>query len=103
MKFKKNDTVIITAGKDKGKQGPVQEVFPQDGTVKVSNLNQYKKHIKKEKAALTGQTGIVTFSRPIPVANISLICPKCKKKTRIGYTMTKNEKVRICKKCKLPL
>lgn len=103
MKFKKNDTVVITAGKDKGKQEAIQAVFPRDNTVLVANLNKYKRHIKKEKAAISGQAGIITFSRPIPVGNIALICPKCKKKTRIGYSMTKNEKVRICKKCKLPL
>ncbi|MBI2029312.1 50S ribosomal protein L24 [Candidatus Gottesmanbacteria bacterium] len=103
MKFKKNDTVIITAGKDKGKQGSVLDIFPQDEKVLVSNLNQYKRHIKKEKSAITGRTGIVTFSRPIPVSNIALICPKCKKRTRVGFSITKNEKVRICKKCNLPI
>lgn len=103
MKFKKNDTVQITAGKDKGKQGAIQEVFPKEDTVLIANLNQFKRHISKQKAAVTGQGGIVTFSRPVSVGNIVLICPKCKKRTRVGYSITKNEKVRICKKCNMPI
>ena len=103
MKFKKNDTVEITAGKDKGKQGTIQKVFPVEAAVLITNLNQYKRHIKKEKAAVSGQSGIITFSRPVPVGNIAIVCPKCKKKTRVSYNVSKDEKVRVCKKCNLPI
>lgn len=96
MKIKKGDTVLVTRGKDKGKQGNVLKAMAVTGKVTVDGANQYKKHIKK-----TAQSGseIVTLIRPLPVQAVALICPKCKKQTRIGYTVEKDRKFRICKKC----
>lgn len=98
MKIKKGDQVLITAGKDKGKKGRVEEVFPKKGTLIVPGLNLYKKHLKKRDEKASG--GIIDFPRPIPVGNIALICPKCKKPTRIGFIKSGNEKMRVCRKCK---
>lgn len=101
MKIKKGDTVIVTSGKDKGKQGKIDRVYPKENSVLVPGLNMFKKHLKKRDEKQQG--GIVDFPRPINVANLAIICPKCKKPTRIGFNQTKGEKVRICRKCQQPI
>ena len=99
MKLKKGDTVIITAGKDRGRKGKIEKAQPKKNRVLVSGLNLYKKHVKAKSEKEPG--GIVEIPRPLPVSNLALICPKCKKPTRIGYIFNqKGEKERICKKCK---
>lgn len=98
MKLKVGDKVIITKGKDRGREGVVEKIFPKIGKVIVPGLNVYKKHRKP----VGGQEGgIIEFSRPYPISSVSLICPLCKKKTRVGYRLTKDgQKKRICRKCK---
>lgn len=96
MKIHKNDLVQIMVGKDAGRQGKVTRVFPKDDAVLLDGLNQYKKHIKRQ-GERAGE--IVTLSRPITVAKVAVICPKCKLPTRIGYRITGDKKVRICRKC----
>lgn len=97
MKLVKNDQVKIVAGKDKGKSGKVEKVFSKEGKVLVEGVNQYKRHVK---ARMQGQESqIMTITKPLPVANVQLVCPKCKKLTRVGYKMEKDKKVRICRKC----
>lgn len=101
MKLRKNDQVKIVAGKDSGKTGKIEQLFPQIDKVLVEGINQYKKHVK---ARTQGQQSeIVTITKPLPVANVMLICPKCKKETRVGYVINKDVKTRICKKCKAEL
>jgi large subunit ribosomal protein L24 len=98
MKLKKGDTVLVTKGKDKGKQGNIEKIFPKTGKVLIPEVNLYKRHIKKN---VTGQASeIVTITKPVPAANVALICPKCKKQTRIGYKVEKGLKIRVCRKCK---
>lgn len=99
MKIKKGDTVKILQGKDTGKDGKVQQVFIKGGTVMVENLNIYKRHQKKRGEGGSAQGGIMSISRPLAVSKVILICPKCKKTTRIGQQISGKEKVRICKKC----
>ncbi len=101
MKVKRGDLILITAGKDRGKQGKIEKVNQNEETVVIPGLNIYKRHLKKRDEKMV--SGIIEFSRPIPVANISLLCPKCKKPTRVGYIISKNEKMRICKKCQNPI
>lgn len=97
MKLHIGDLVKVTGGKDKGKTGKVLKVVPTTDKVLVEDVNQYKKHIKKN---VQGQKSeIITISKPLPVASVALICPKCKKQTRVGYEIVKDNKVRICKKC----
>lgn len=99
MKFHKNDIVIITAGKDQGRQGKILEVIYNSQKVVVADANKYKRHIKPRDKKQVGQ--IIDRERPLPTANVALLCPKCKQPTRIGYKITReNKKVRICKKCK---
>ncbi len=97
MKLIKGDSVKVVAGKDKGKVGKVEKVYPRDGKVLVSNVNQYKRHLKKKTQNENSQ--IVTLTKPLPVANVSLICPKCNRLTRVGIRIEKDKKIRFCKKC----
>jgi large subunit ribosomal protein L24 len=98
MKLRPNDQVIITAGKDKDQKGKVTKVFTKEHKLIVEGLNKYKRHLKKRSAKEPG--GIVAIERPLPMANVALICPSCKKPTRVGYQILKTgEKIRICKKC----
>lgn len=98
MKIKKGDQVIITVGKDKGKKGKVDKVFPKDGTILLPGLNIYKRHMKKQSDKQPG--GIVEMPRPIQVSKVAFMCPKCAKPTRIGILVSKSSKARICRKCK---
>ena len=97
MKLKKGDQVAVVRGKDSGKKGTVEKVFSKEAKVVVEGVNQYKRHIKSR---MPGQKSeIITLTKPMAIANVQLICPKCKKPTRIGFKMLKDEKVRICRKC----
>lgn len=97
MKIKKGDTVKVIKGKDSGKLGKVEKVFSKSKRVLVEGANQYKRHIK---AKMQGQKSeIITITKPLPEANVALLCPKCKQETRVGYKVLKDSKVRVCKKC----
>ncbi|OGG09324.1 50S ribosomal protein L24 [Candidatus Gottesmanbacteria bacterium RBG_16_43_7] len=97
MKLKIGDTVFITAGKDKGRKGKIEKIYPKMQTVLIPGVNMYKRHAKRRDDKNPG--GIIDFSRPLPVGNVVLICPKCNQKTRIGYQSSKGDKIRTCKKC----
>jgi large subunit ribosomal protein L24 len=98
MKFKKGDEIEITIGKDKGKRGKIERVLPKEHKVLVLGQNLYKRHLKKKDEKNPG--GIIDFPRALSTAKVALICPKCKKPTRIGFLVTDKEKQRICRKCK---
>ncbi len=99
MQLKKNDTVKVIAGKDKGKQGKITQVFPMEKKVVVEGVNVYKKHLRPRKQGEGGQ--VIEFFAPLNMNKVQLICPKCGKLTRIGKQLTsEGKKIRICKKCK---
>lgn len=97
MKIKKGDKVKVLLGKDRGKEGQVEKVFGKEGKVLILGVNVYKRHVKKQ-----GQTegGIIEIPKPIDISNVALICPLCKKQTRVGFKEIKESKLRVCKKCK---
>ncbi len=96
IKFKIGDTVKVTLGKDKGREGKISNILPKRQTAVVPELNMYKRHIK----GVQGQKGgIYDLPRPLAFSKIALICPKCKKMTRVGFKVNKDEKLRICRKC----
>lgn len=96
LKFKAGDKVEVKMGKDKGRKGTIERVFPKQGTALVPGLNIYKKHVK----GIPGQKGgIYEIPRPLHFGKIAVICPSCKKATRIGFNLAGKEKVRVCKKC----
>lgn len=97
MKLIKGDEVKIVAGKDKGKTGKVEKVFAKEAKVLVPGVNEYKKHQKGGMGYTRSE--IITITKPLPVANVQLICQKCKKLTRVGYKMEKGSKTRVCRKC----
>ncbi|KKU90148.1 MAG: Ribosomal protein L24 [Microgenomates group bacterium GW2011_GWA1_48_10] len=97
MKLKKNDKVKIMVGKDRGKEGTIEKVWPRENRITVPGVNLHKRHTKPRAQGQKGQ--IVEFVRPLPAQNVALICPKCKQPTRIGYKLVKDGKVRICRKC----
>lgn len=97
MKIKKGDTVQVLSGNDKGKTGEVLEVIPKTGKVVVKGANVRKKHVKPRKQGEEG--GIISAECAIHSSKANVVCPKCNKATKIGYTVEKDEKVRVCKKC----
>ncbi len=97
MKLKVGDQIIVLRGKDKGRKGKIEKVFPRQGKILIPGVNIYKKHLKPQGEGKPG--GIIDKVFPLPVSSVSLICPKCNQLTRVGYRLTKGEKQRICKKC----
>lgn len=97
MKLKKGDKVKVMVGKDRGRQGVIEKVYQKDESVLLMGINVYKKHVKKSEQMPKG--GIVDVPRPLNVAKVMFICPKCNKPTRIGYKRQNEKKVRFCKRC----
>ncbi len=98
MSIKKNDTVLVLSGKDKGKQGKVLEVMPRDGKVIVEKVNVVSRHQKPRRQGEEG--GIIQKEAPIYACKVQRVCPKCSKATRPAHKMLADgKKVRICKKC----
>lgn len=101
MKIRKGDTILIISGKDRAKKGKVIEVLPKENRIVVEGINIVKKHVRPKRAGEKGQR--VEVPRPLDLSNVKLVCPKCKKPTRVGYKLVikgKEKKQRICKKCK---
>ncbi len=96
MKIKKDDNVIVIAGKDKGKSGKVVHALPKEDRVVIEGVNVRKVHKKKTKKGGKGQ--IVEVTMPIHVSNVMIVDPKTKKGTRIGYKVNGDKKERIAKK-----
>ena len=97
MRIKKGDTVKVLSGKDKGKTGEVLEILPKTNKIIVKGVNIIKKHSKPRKQGEEG--GILSMEGAIHVAKVNVVCPKCGKATKVGYSEEKGEKVRVCKKC----
>ena len=98
MKIRKNDTVLVIAGKDKGKKGKVRFARPKDERLLVEGVNFVKRHSKARGAVK--QAGIIEREEPIQVANIMLLCTKCNQPTRVGFRVLEDgKKVRICRSC----
>ncbi|WP_114572164.1 50S ribosomal protein L24 [Exiguobacterium flavidum] len=96
MHVKKGDKVMVTTGKDKGKQGVILTAMPKKNRVIVEGVNMIKKHSKPSQ--LNPQGGIVEKEAPIHVSNVMLIDPKTGTPTRVGYSVVDGKKVRIAKK-----
>ena len=98
MKLKKGDNVAVIKGKDKGKSGKIEKVFSKTNKVLVANVNMYKRHLKARSQNQPSE--IITLTKPLAMANVSFICPKCKKQSRVGYKIEKGVKSRVCSNCK---
>ncbi len=98
MKIRKNDTVLITAGKDKGKKGKVRFAYPRDEKVMVEGINFIKRHTRAVHQAR--QAGIIQREAPLSVSNVMLLCNKCNKPARVGFRFLEDGmKVRFCRVC----
>ena len=96
IRLKKGDTVVVRAGKYKGKTGKVVATHPSENKVTVEGINIVKKAIKPTKA--NPQGGIVEITKPIWVSKVSIVDPSTKKGTRIGYKLEKDgNKARVFK------
>ena len=98
LHVKKDDTVLILSGEDRGKTGKVIEVSPKEGKVIVEGRNMVKKHVKPKKMGDPG--GIVDAEGAIYACKVQVVCPACKKPTRVGHKLLADgTKQRICKRC----
>jgi large subunit ribosomal protein L24 len=97
MNIKKNDNVIVTAGKDRGKQGKVVRVLRETDKVLVEGVNTKKKHQRPRKEGEKGQT--IEVTHPIHISNVLLYCSSCGQGVRMGAKVTAKKKIRVCKKC----
>lgn len=97
MKIKKNDNVLVIAGKDRGKQGKVSQVLSKADKVVVIGANIAKHHLKPTRKNPHG--GIMDIPAPIIASNVMIVCPHCGKPVKPAYKITKGIKERICRKC----
>lgn len=96
-RIRPDDNVIVTKGRDKGKTGRVQQVFPKQGTVLVEGVNVVLRHTKPTQGVRQG--GIIQKEMPVRINNVMLICPVTNEPTRVGYTrIADGTKARVSKK-----
>lgn len=99
LRLKKDDMVAVIAGKDRGKKGRVLQVFPQEERLLVEAVNYRKVHRRPTRDNPKG--GVVQMEGSLAISNVMLVCPRCGKPARIGYTfLADGTKQRICKKCR---
>ncbi len=98
MKIRKNDTVLVITGKDKGKKGKVRSAYPEKERIMVEGINFTKRHMRATGQAK--QAGIIEREAPIHVSNVMLLCSKCNHPTRVGFhSLEDGRRVRICRSC----
>ena len=97
--LRKNDNVVVTTGKDRGKRGRVLRVVAEKNRVVVEGVNMIKRHTKANpQRQIKG--GLVEREAPLHASNVQLVCPECGKPTRLGRKILGDgRKVRICRKC----
>lgn len=99
LKIKKGDTVIVVAGRDRGKSGKVTRVAPDKRRIFVERLNMVKRHQKPR--GVKGGGGIVEKEAPLDISNVLLLCGKCNEPTRVGRkTLDDGRRVRVCRSCR---
>ena len=98
MSIKKDDTVVVLSGKDKGKKGKVIAVLPKEGKVVVEKINMISRHTKPRRQG--DQGGIIQREAPLYACKVQRVCPKCDQATRPAHkVLADGKKVRVCKKC----
>jgi large subunit ribosomal protein L24 len=98
VKIRKNDTVLVITGKDKGKKGKVRFAYPKEARVLVEGVNFIKRHTRARGQAR--QAGIIEREAPIQVSNVMLLCSRCNHPVRVGFRVLEDgRKVRICRSC----
>ena len=97
LHIKKDDTVIVLSGDDKGVKGKVLEVSPKEGKVIVEGVNKVHKHVKPRRQGETG--GIVDAEGAIYASKVALYCSKCEQGVRAKSKIVDGKKIRVCAKC----
>ena len=97
MKVKTGDTVRILHGKDRNKTGKVMAVVINDMRVLIEGINMVHRHVRPRRSGEKGQR--VKVAAPVTISNVQLVCPSCKKSTRVGITRAEGKRQRVCKKC----
>ena len=98
MKIRKNDTVLVIAGRDKGKTGKVRFAYPKEGRLIVEGINFIKRHTRAR--GRVRQAGIIQLEAPMPMSNVMLLCGRCNHPTRVGFRFLEDgRKVRVCRSC----
>jgi large subunit ribosomal protein L24 len=98
LSIKREDTVVVLSGRDKGKRGRVLSVMPTKNMLVVERINMVKRHMKPSKQYQQG--GIIEKESPISLSKAMLVCPKCDKPARIANkALADGRKLRACKKC----
>lgn len=101
MNIKKNDTVKMLSGKDRGKSAKVLQVLPKEDKLSVEGLNLLVKHMRPSREGEKGQR--IEFPSFVQASNVALVCPACNRQTRVGKKVVTGEKgskkYRFCKKC----
>ena len=98
MKIRKNDTVLVISGKDRGKKGKVRFAYPKKERVIVEGVNFIKRHMRAMRQVR--QAGIIEREAALHVSNVMLLCSKCNHPTRIGFrTLQDGRRVRFCRSC----
>ena len=96
--IKRNDTVRVITGRDKGKEGRVLRVFPNDAKILVEHVMLVKKHVRPNPQRNV-KGGIAEQESRIAISNVALMCTSCKRPVRIGHELQGERKVRVCRKC----
>ncbi len=96
IKIKKDDNVQILLGKDRGKTGKVLRIWSKEEKALVEGINMVKRHVRKTREH---EGGVLDLPKPINVSNLAIVCPACKKISRVGFKVEGSKKMRICKKC----
>ena len=97
-RLKKGDTVVVLSGKDKGKSGKILKVWPEDERALVERINLVKHFERRSQQNQAG--GIVEREAALALSKLALLCPKCRKPSRIGWKLsTDGGKQRICRRC----
>ena len=98
MKIRKDDTVVVIAGKDKGKKGKVRYAYPKDNRLLIEGVNFIKRHARATGQAR--QAGIIEREEPIHTSDVMLVCSKCNRPVKVGSRyLTDGKKVRFCRSC----
>ena len=98
MKLRTNDNVLVIKGRDRGKQGRIQKVFPGEKKVLVEGVHGVMRHAKA--SASMRQAGIIQKELPVHAANVALVCANCSRPTRVRFrTLPDGSKARVCMKC----
>jgi len=98
MNIRKNDTVVVISGRDKGKKGKVRFAYPRKETLIIEGINFIKRHARATRQAR--QAGVIELEAPLHISKVMYVCDKCSRPARIGFRFLEDgKKVRFCRAC----